>query len=687
MNTVYGFVKVKETDEPIAGLIVLVASRDVSKTLSKVSSRLLNPFEAYKNRKGSAITNGEGAFQIEFDMLTTPNEEPADHMLAIIAPATTIAINKPASTSPYDKLLYWVKLPRLSSNQTEALTVRLADDQLKNVDVQTTGRRQKTSVERQIAFMVEAEKNSEEFRLALQKELAPAREKRRERKRQIISAARTSAACLSATQKAALSQRNFVLSKEQSENARQFAVEEGLKKMANAASRVNVVTSVYLDENSLARIGVTGPAHGEMIRISTDKLCQLMNERRGGTELARVRGLLDAYKAAAEAKARLTDQEDVPVKTEDDAPAGDQPAGDEEASASAIVKRVMGQLKDMPIGTAASADKLPRALTRDELNAMLPAIQLGAGPADVPSFHDFYHLQMAFLHVWTEAFDQELRSDVQKLYEEYVELHHDLYGDDSIRNIPEISEIKDLRNFLKEFGREDSFPQSYPYYDQTRRFLQSLGYALETLGYLGTEQQNQLNDLACAWWSLYVNDPDDPGVKNAVEQIRHILEHPLGIKTRLDRLLYQIAHRLNEPYSFHYFEPNSVNFGLMLTYRQYWQPGLYQVGDLVSTIPLAPGEKRRFETKQTVKRSRAETEMAKSMSSKSFESTTTQRADAEITERASMRSNFQMTAEGSFRFAIGEISSGTQFGIDQSQESSRVKKDFREAVLKSRAGV
>jgi hypothetical protein len=40
--------------------------------------------------------------------------------------------------------------------------------------------------------------------------------------------------------------------------------------------------------------------------------------------------------------------------------------------------------------------------------------------------------------------------------------------------------------------------------------------------------------------------------------------------------------------AFDVFAENSINFGIMLTYRQTWEPLQYQVGDLVSTIPLAP---------------------------------------------------------------------------------------------------
>ncbi|GAA4255913.1 hypothetical protein [Dactylosporangium darangshiense] len=62
---------------------------------------------------------------------------------------------------------------------------------------------------------------------------------------------------------------------------------------------------------------------------------------------------------------------------------------------------------------------------------------------------------------------------------------------------------------------------------------------------------------------------------------------------RLHQLLTRLDRLLGERYAFDVFAANSVNFGFMVTYRQTWTPQNYQVGDLVSTIPLAPKEIRR----------------------------------------------------------------------------------------------
>src|SRR5262249_37885261 len=71
---------------------------------------------------------------------------------------------------------------------------------------------------------------------------------------------------------------------------------------------------------------------------------------------------------------------------------------------------------------------------------------------------------------------------------------------------------------------------------------------------------------------------------------------PLGGSSRLAQLLTQLEKLLSERYAFAVFAKDSINFGILVTYRQTWSPPTYQVGDLVSTIPLAPKEVRRYTT-------------------------------------------------------------------------------------------
>jgi hypothetical protein len=140
---------------------------------------------------------------------------------------------------------------------------------------------------------------------------------------------------------------------------------------------------------------------------------------------------------------------------------------------------------------------------------------------------------------------------------------------------------------------------------------------------------------------------------------------------------------LSSPYSFTVYQENACNFGILVTYRQTWVPDQYQVGDLVSTIPLAPRETRRYTTKQVTKRSRAMKEIANNLNTVRTDIDTTGRADSDIVSRAENRTNFKATADGSFGVDADKIHATAEGGGDSAKISEAAKKDFHEAVIKS----
>jgi len=158
----------------------------------------------------------------------------------------------------------------------------------------------------------------------------------------------------------------------------------------------------------------------------------------------------------------------------------------------------------------------------------------------------------------------------------------------------------------------------------------------------------------------------------------------LGASSRLTQLLNGLDKALAEKYAFDVFAADSINFGVLITYRQKWVPRHYQVGDLVSTIPLSPKEVRRYTTRSVVKKTRAVKEIDDALQIRKKESTDTSRVDAEIIERASNKNSFNLTAHES-------IGSDTTYKVDssqtadtvQSKDSQQTKKEFRESVLKS----
>jgi hypothetical protein len=149
----------------------------------------------------------------------------------------------------------------------------------------------------------------------------------------------------------------------------------------------------------------------------------------------------------------------------------------------------------------------------------------------------------------------------------------------------------------------------------------------------------------------------------------------------LNDLMAEIDRRLSEKYRFDVFAADSINYGLLLTYRQKWEPQNYQVGDLVSTMPLAPKEVRRYTTKRVVTKSRAQKELQDTQVSSTASSSNTSRSENEIVKRARNSTSFNQTAEGSVSVGVFEGRFSTSFGVQAERESADTKRNFREAVL------
>jgi len=160
--------------------------------------------------------------------------------------------------------------------------------------------------------------------------------------------------------------------------------------------------------------------------------------------------------------------------------------------------------------------------------------------------------------------------------------------------------------------------------------------------------------------------------------------NPLGGSSRLYQLLTKLEKMLRERYAFDVFAKNSINFGIMVTYRQKWVPETYQVGDLVSTVPLAPKEIRRYTTRKVTKKTRATKELEDQLQTRRTESSDTGRVEAEIVAKAQERTNFNVAAKESFGGEDAwQVESTQNFGGEQAKQSERAKRDFRENVQKS----
>ena len=122
--------------------------------------------------------------------------------------------------------------------------------------------------------------------------------------------------------------------------------------------------------------------------------------------------------------------------------------------------------------------------------------------------------------------------------------------------------------------------------------------------------------------------------------------NPLGGSTRLYQLLTKLQKLLSERYAFDVFAKDSINFGVMVTYRQKWVPETYQVGDLVSTIPLAPKEMRRYTTRKVTKKTRATKELEDQLTTRRTESSDTGRVEIGDRRKGSGEDELQCCCQG-----------------------------------------
>ena len=352
-----------------------------------------------------------------------------------------------------------------------------------------------------------------------------------------------------------------------------------------------------------------------------------------------------------------------------------------DAAAQDVLDRVIGQIQDMT-GT------LPGLPQRPDLKALKAAIndlELRGGPSDAKAYHDFTTVQIAFKNVWMQAFDASLRGLAEELYHETTRLY-----DDAGLTVPPIDEMDDVAQ-LQDF---------MALVQQTIASSAALGGQVAApAGVASTPSglaQNAFPGVLAAWNNLsrsqqivieqqailYSNGDADQK-QQAARVVQIVLENPQGSGGRLANLLTKLGKALSEPYAFDVFAPDTYNFGIMVTYRQQWDPLSYQAGNLVATIPLAPGETRKYSKKQTVKTTRARKEIEKSVSSRSVQSSETARAELEIMTKAVTATNFKLTAHGSFNIGVGSIDATNEFALNQQNESNSTKKDFHEATLRA----
>lgn len=452
-------------------------------------------------------------------------------------------------------------------------------------------------------------------------------------------------------------------------------------------------------------------------KVKVDDVVSYVHSKFTGGQIFAKPSPVSLCQAEREAKRRLQEVLDgrKPATPSPGTPGGPAPSTDPANDLSAVTADYVVKANvRLQMDTATSPESLLQYSVADrsrqsDVDHAIETFQLRSGPSDVTSYHDFHNLQIAFQSIWTEMFDGQLGTLGKDLYREFVKLKQFNGVDAGVDpTINSVADLEELLSHIKEFAKDtvENIPASNVHAatpvkntDGTAStFIPGGTGTVVVVAATPTTTPRPPSGVAYDSSGRPMDwpadgpqgrpidaDPLDERGPTYTAQVASTVGEVLGKTSRLYQLLNRLSTLLSEKYAFDVFAKDSINFGILVTYRQAWEPGNYQVGDLVSTIPLAPKEIRRYTTKVVTKKSRAVREIDNSLQIRKEDSSDTSRVDAEIVNNASSKTNFTITATESL--GGGEVpynlSSTQTASQDQSKTSQQTKKDFRESVLKS----
>jgi hypothetical protein len=390
------------------------------------------------------------------------------------------------------------------------------------------------------------------------------------------------------------------------------------------------------------------------------------------------------------------------------------------------VEKIITATETQLDGITAPTPTLPPVVTRPEYNPT--RYNQTQSPSDTPAIRDVYSLQLAYPEVWDRMTDELLLERVVRFYE----LHNTVqYGPEPGDTwSPPSAEILTDDRIRRDLGILRDRPEPTPipanvlyWFDIDPEVWHSLGPerqaiifgrvqemdALRERGGLGPDpgpttrmEQRRNEQDGTLLIAPFHGGSSDPTVIQWYQDIRSVVRILMESPRRKmqqdvseevssyswDRVVGAIKELqidLNNNYTFDVFTPDSYNYGLLATYRQKWEPGQYQTGDLVATIPLTPGESRKFSTSRVVNKTREQKTADERSEHRRTESSKMSRAEAEIARRASFKVNASYKNESGGDIEVVDSSNTTEVSGETSQESSRVKKSLSEMTLKAAA--
>jgi hypothetical protein len=351
-----------------------------------------------------------------------------------------------------------------------------------------------------------------------------------------------------------------------------------------------------------------------------------------------------------------------------------------QALTSEMVDVMLAALLKEGDGRIGSEETNEKKADNSTVNENIKKVSLSKGPAEQTSFYDFTVLNIAFGHIWKQVIDTTPAS-IAATVKSAIEERGGTF-----------SAFPNMNQLLLE-GYHTVTDSNVPV-----NVVTEFDITLVEWGSLSPEQKVKLQNIADAigvatggfyytpeGFAHRISAAEADQLKSDLrEQGESLLDHVRSTNIRsLHGMLHDLDVALKSNFGFTVFGADetarAVNFGLLNTYRQCWEPLSYQVGDLVRSIPLAPKEERKYNVKKVEKVKRNDKEARKFNSTLSHETSSTGRDEEEIVAKAQKHIKFDLN--GSYEGPKWKVSAS--LGIDSQRESQQSRKRFREAVHKA----
>ncbi len=621
---------------------------------------------ASPRRLGSSVSKADGQFVISYEPVSGHGH----------GPTLVLEVTAPEVDGEPPKVLYRSGAPRVNAGRSEAFVVRLDPDVLAKGGVDTDGFADSpTALAARIARL---EGRQGIVSKAISKAAAATVATRRARQLSFHGELRTNLiAKMSRVPASGTALPGFVSPGESVSAKNIELLKNGLSALSTPKSEAGIGGFASLTSAQKDQLDALREDDGSVSAAALEQVLGSDDEPMGGV-FTRLEPILEICRPQSDE--RDCGEEALGLSeptTTDDAPPESPPSSDPAAlNIEHELAALFVSMRSPEEGVAFGVDA-PQSEAREReawsnvarsVRDRIRGLDIEPGPADTTAYFDFHDLRIAFEHVWQEAIDEGVLDVGEDIYDQIVELGGDASISDFDGLVREARVIVRTRDAMAAgaAGKCDEAAIVRDHRDES-----GLGGLLD---YLGIRTGR-----GCATEP----PPKGPTVPSPSSGGDH-----KDWRNRLPALIRELGRRLKEAYPFTIYgadeKERSINFGVLVTYRQKWEPLGYQAGELAKTITLAPGEFRKYSTQQRVARKRSTKEVEKNVESQRTEESETSRAQSEIVAKALDRTNFTLTARTGIDIpGLTDTWAQSSYGKRSQRASEDIKKQFREAVYKA----